>query len=232
MFYYQKETSLKLPDLARYAVWGVLAATADANRREYRMTTTWLPHLVVNSISLLLPDALCLLVPAKRKPNNLVEAVMDDMVRDNPKYVTYVFPLAAGYILSHPRFNIFKGDMGDIRIGGLGLDAIPHSATGFALTALVHDTLETAAEIQPPSTSPLSRLIHTLNRRPALVSLGILSALTFFWEYGEYSVHQHELELRDGDITKINMMWSAEDTARDVVANFLGWAAALVLKRR
>ncbi len=223
---------MKRPDFLRYGIWAVLAATADANRREYRMTTTWLPHLVVNSVALLLPDALRLLTPANRKPNNLVEGVMDEMVRDNPKYVTYVFPLAAGYILSHPKFNIFKGDMGDIRVAGLGLDAIPHSATGFALSALVQDTLETAAELEPASASPLAHLVHRLNKRPALVSFGILSIITFFWEYGEYSVHHRELEQQGGDITKINMMWSADDTARDVFANILGWVAVQLFRGR
>ena len=223
---------MKGPDFLRYGVWGVLASTADANRREYHMTTTWLPHLVVNTIALLLPDALRLLIPAKRKPANLVESVMDEMVRDNPKYVTYVFPLAAGYILSHPKFNIFKGDMGDIRVAGLGLDAIPHGATGFALTALVQDTLETAAQLELANKSPLARLIHTLNTRPAWVSFGILSMVTFIWEYGEYRVHFRELEIQHGDTSKINMMWSADDTTRDVVANFLGWAIAVFLHRR
>jgi hypothetical protein len=223
---------LKGPDFLRYSIWGVLASTADANRREYHMTTTWLPHLVVNSIALLLPDALRLLIPNKPKPNNLVEGVMDEMVRDNPKYVTYVFPLAAGYILSHPKFNIFKGDMGDIRIAGLGLDAIPHGATGFALTALVEDTLETADQLDPTDSSPLAKLIHTLNKQPSLVSFVVLGLLTFFWEYGEYSVHKHELELQKGDISKINMMWSADDTERDVIANFLGWGIAAFLHRR
>ncbi len=220
---------MKPSDLIRYGIWGVLAATADANRREYHMSTTWLPHLVTNSITLLLPDALRLLIPKKRKPANLVEDVMDKMVRDNPKYAVYVAPLAAGYILSHPKFNIFKGDMGDIRVAGLGLDAIPHSATGFALTALVQDTLQTAAEIEPTNKSSLARFVRWCNQHPGLVTFGILGGLTFFWEYGEYSVHQHEMELQDGDINKINMMWSAEDTARDVIANFLGWAAARLI---
>jgi hypothetical protein len=223
---------LKRPDFLRYAIWGILASTADANRREYHMTTTWLPHLVVNSIALLLPDVLRLLIPNKPEPSNLVDGVMDEMVRDNPKYVSYVFPLAAGYILSHPKFNIFKGDMGDIRIAGLGLDAIPHSATGFALTALVEDTLETADQLDPTDDSPLAKLIHTLNKRPALVSFGVLSLLTFFWEYGEYRVHFQELELQHGDVSKINMIWSADDTARDVIANFLGWLIAALWHRR
>jgi len=223
---------LKPSDLLRYGIWGVLAATADANRREYHMSTTWLPHLVTNSITLLLPDALRLLFPAKRKPANLVEDVLDTMVRDNPKYVVYVAPLAAGYILSHPKFNIFKGKMGDIRVAGLGLDALPHGSTGFALTALVQDTLQTAAELEPHNNSPFARFVRWCNEHPGLVTFAILGGLTFFWEYSEYRVHQHELELRGGDISKINMMWSAEDTARDVFANFLGWAAARLIGRR
>lgn len=223
---------LKLYDLLRYGLWGVLAATADANRREYHMTTTWVPHLVTNSISLLLPDALRMLIPKKRKPANLVEDVMDEMVRDNPKYVVYVAPLAIGYILSHPKFNIFKGDMGDIRIAGLGLDALPHGATGFALTALVQDTLQTAAEIEPDNRSSFAQFVRWCNDHSALTTFTVLGGLTFFWEYGEYRVHYHELELQGGDINKINMMWSADDTARDVLANFLGWALALLVGKR
>ncbi|MBI1277864.1 MAG: hypothetical protein GC179_07030 [Anaerolineaceae bacterium] len=223
---------MKLPDLLRYGIWGVLAATADANRREYHMSTTWLPHLITNSITLLLPDVLRLLIPSKRKPSNLVEDVMDEMVRDNPKYVVYVAPLAAGYILSHPKFNIFKGDMGDIRVAGLGLDAIPHSATGFALTVLVQDTLQTAAELEPTNKSLFTQFVRWCNEHPSLATFGVLAALTFIWEYGEYRVHNHELELQGGDISKINMMWSADDTARDVIANFLGWSAARLIGRR
>jgi hypothetical protein len=223
---------LNLSDVLRYGIWGVVAVTANANRREYHMSTTWLPHLVTNSLTLLLPDALRLVIPKRRKPDNLVEGVMDEMVRDNPKYVTYVAPLAAGYILSHPKFNIFKGDMGDIRIAGLGLDAIPHGATGFALTALVQDTLQTAAELDPNDNSAFAQFVRWCNDHSALTTFAVLGGLTFFWEYGEYSVHQHELSLREGDITKINMMWSVDDTVRDVIANFLGWAAALVVGKR
>ncbi len=221
---------MKIQDILRYAIWGAVAITADANRREYHMSTTWLPHLATNTLSLLLPDALRVLFPRQRRPSNFVEQVMVDMVRDNDEYVKYVTPLAAGYILSHPKYNIFKGEMAEKRFAGLGPDAIPHAATGFALTALVEDTLETAAKIQPAN-GIFARFARLCNRQPALTAFGVLAALTFFWEYGEYNVHQHELELQAGDITKINMMWSAEDTARDVAANLLGWAAAVTLKR-
>jgi hypothetical protein len=214
----------------RYAIWGAVAVTANANRREYRMQTTWLPHFLTNTLTLLLPDALRLLIPRSRKPAHFVEAVMVEMVRDSDDYGLYVAPLAAGYILSHPKYNIFKGEIAEKRFLGLGPDAIPHSATGFALSMLVIDTLDTTCHIEP-STSPLAQLARTCNQRPALTSLAVLSALTFVWEYGEYRVHHHELALR-GDISKINMMWSADDTVRDVVANLLGWVAAVLIRRK
>jgi hypothetical protein len=219
---------MKVQDILRYAIWGAVAITANANRRRYGMNTTWLPHLATNTLTLLLPDALRLLIPRRRKSANFVEQVMVDMVRDNDNYVVYVTPLAAGYILSHPKYNIFKGEVAEKRLLGLGPDAIPHSATGFALTALVVDTLDTACQIEP-ATGPIAQFAKLCNQKPALVSFGVLSLLTFLWEYAEYRVHEHEMELQ-GDITKINMMWSGEDTARDVVANFLGWVGALVLK--
>jgi hypothetical protein len=221
---------VKIQDLLRYSIWAAIAATADANRREYHMRTTWLPHFATNTLTLLLPDALRLLFPPGHKPANLAEQVLFDMVRDNPNYVVYVAPLAAGYLLSHPKFNIFKGDMAEIRVAGLGPDALPHGATGFALTALVTDSLEAACRVQSMK-GPLVRLARRCNQNPALTSFGVLAALTFFWEYGEYRVHVHELELQGGDIARINMMWSADDTARDVAANLLGWALALLLRR-
>jgi hypothetical protein len=221
---------VKIQDLLRYGIWAAVAATADANRREYHMQTTWLPHLATNTLTLLLPDVLRLLIPKGKEPSDIVGQVMVQMVRDNDQYVVYVFPLAAGYILSHPRYNIFKGDLAEISLAGLRLDAIPHSATGFALTAIVCDTLTTASEIKAKG-SPLTKLVKQASRYPGVVSFATLAALTFVWEYGEYRVHQHEMALR-GDITKINMMWTVDDTVRDVIANLLGWAAALLIPRK
>ena len=45
-------------DLLRYGLWCGVAATAAGNRRAYRLTTAWLPHLLTNTVSLLLPDLL------------------------------------------------------------------------------------------------------------------------------------------------------------------------------
>ncbi|MFO7323582.1 MAG: hypothetical protein DIU68_017775 [Chloroflexota bacterium] len=215
-------------DVLRYAVWGLVAFTANANRRHYRMTTTWLPHLTANSISLLLPDALRLLL-RRPHPRNPVEAIVMRMARDNPHYVLYVTPLAAGYILSHPRFNIYKGEWAELRWMGFGLDSIPHTATAMAFTALVHDSLRVVSNVD---TSPglLGRLIDWAAKRSGLVSFILLALVTLVWEYGEYRVHKRELALR-GDITLINMQWSVEDTRKDVISNLIGWVLGLLLHR-
>lgn len=214
-------------DLSRYALWLAVALTADANRRHYHMQTTWLPHLLTNSLSLLLPDALRLILP-HRKPRNEIEQIMIRMARDNDDYVLYVAPLAAGYILSHPRFNIYKGDWAEIRMGGFGLDALPHTATATAATLLAYDSVRVAAEADK-SNSLIGRLLDWGQAHPALFSFAALAALTAFWEYGEYRVHKLELAQR-GDMKLINMQWSVEDTRRDVLSNFLGWLLGVLLR--
>jgi len=219
---------LRNRDLFRYGLWAVLAATADANRRHYHMATTWLPHLLTNTLSLLLPDALRRLF-GRRRPRNAVEAVMFRMARDNEDYVLYVAPLAAGYILSHPRFNIYKGDWAELRLMGFGLDSIPHSATAMALSALVQDSLSVVADVDDEGTL-LSRALDTAARHSALVSLGVLGALTFIWEYGEYRIHKAEMAER-GSAELINMQWSAADTRKDILSNLLGWLLAALTRR-
>lgn len=215
-------------DLMRYALWGAVALTANANRRYYHMTTTWLPHLLTNSLSLLLPDALRLIMP--RRPQNDIEEVIDAMARDNDDYVAYVTPLAMGYILSHPSFNIYKGDLAEIRVAGFGLDAIPHSATALALTALVCDTLETADEADSAN-AVLRGLFRWGRDNQTLISFAVLAGLTTFWEYGEYRIHRKELAER-GDVTQINMQWSAEDTQHDILSNLIGWTLATLVRKR
>ena len=219
---------MKTRDLLRYGLWAVLAYTADANRRHYHMTTTWLPHLLTNSLSLLLPDALRLLF-GRRRARNAVEAVMFRMARDNDDYVLYVAPLAAGYILSHPRFNIYKGDWAELRLMGFGLDSIPHTATATALSALVQDSLKVVSEVDDDDTL-LSRALDTAARYSPLASLGVLGVLTFIWEYGEYRIHKAEMAER-GSTELINMQWSAADTRKDIISNLLGWLLAVLTRR-
>ncbi|HEX2907861.1 MAG TPA: hypothetical protein VHO69_13415 [Phototrophicaceae bacterium] len=217
-------------DFLRYVLWALLAYTTAANRREYRMSTTWLPHLVTNSLSLLLPDAVRLIFPQGWRSRNIVEATLTKMVRDNRNYAVYAAPLALGYILSHPRFNIYKGDWANLELAGFALDSIPHSATAFALSALVGDTLRVMAH-EEEFHGGLARLLRWGNHRRALVSLTVLALITFFWEYSEYRVHNYELSQR-GDAEHINMQWSAEDTAKDVRSNLLGWALAVLWQGR
>ncbi|MBX3063164.1 MAG: hypothetical protein KF726_09315 [Anaerolineae bacterium] len=229
---------MKSSDLLRYGLWLAVAETAWENRREYRMITTWLPHLVANTASLLLPDALRRLFPAKQSSNTappahseleIIERTTQASISENPHYAGYVTPLALGYILSHPRFNIYKGEWAEKRFAGLGLDALPHGATAFGLVSLVCETAENAAEIFPRS-NPLFPLVRWASQHSTVFSGLILAVATLIWESGEYRIHQQELRLRDGDITKINMQWSLDDTVRDCIANFLGWAAACTFR--
>lgn len=233
------KSQLQRADLWRYLLWIAVAETALENRQYYRMTTTWLPHLATNTLSLLLPNLFRLLSPPVNtfKPHisdqsdlMAIEQTVVGMVRDNPNWVGYVTPLALGYILSHPRFNIYKGRMADLRFAGLGLDAIPHSATAFGLTALAADTAEYAAQTIPRR-NIFYPLIEWAARHPGLFTGLVLGAATLFWESGEYRIYRHELKLR-GEMSKINMQWSLEDTIRDVIANALGWLAANVLRAR
>src|SRR3954451_14773734 len=103
---------MRLASLLRYGIWCGVLATAEGNRREYHMTTTWLPHLATNSISLLLPDIYRLVARAKPDPTHsqslpgelgqVIGGTLKTMLCDNPAYVLYVAPLALGYLLSSP----------------------------------------------------------------------------------------------------------------------------------
>lgn len=234
---------MKVSDLVRYGLWLALTETAMENRREYRMATTWLPHFVIDSIALLLPDVVRLLGGKNRRGLTLatvngavantsdaqvITDTMSAMTLDNPAYAAYVAPVALGYIVSHPKFNIYKGDMADIRIAGLGLDAIPHGATAFTMVSLTLDTLDYAANIVKPH-NRLYSLIKWAAEHKTLLTGGVLVGATFIWELGEYRIHVYELKKNNNDITKINMMWDIDDTIRDCIANTLGWAIATVV---
>lgn len=215
---------MKRGDLLRYALWGAVAFTAATKRQEYRMPSAWLPHTLMNSLTLLLPDAARLIF--RRKPRNFVEQIVVEVVRDNANYVGYVAPLALGYVLSHPRFNIYKGKLAKIRLAGFGLDAIPHSATAGGLTWLICDTADAAAKTHA---GIITRLARWSTRNNGLVSLTAVAGVTTAWEYAEYRVHAMELAAV-GDEEKINMQWSPDDTVRDIKANVIGWGTALLLR--
>lgn len=223
---------MQTSDLIRYGLWSGIVATAAGNQREYGMKTTWLPHLITNSISLFLPEIYRL--AAKDNTNDqsttwrVIDQTMKKIVCDNPNYVVYVAPFAAGYLLSSPWFNIYKGDLGKLELAGFGLDALPHSATALGLTALVCDVIE-AATNSIPSTSSLAPTFRWSNEHVALVSAAVLALATLAWEFGEYRIYRHELALL-GDPEKINMQWTMSNTLYDCAANAMGWGLAIALR--
>src|SRR6266542_4153058 len=102
---------MRQSDLARYGLWCGIVVTAEGNRREYHMATTWLPHLATNTLSLLLPDIYRLMIRRKRgsstrapdrpqslprEVRDLIGATLTTMLCDRPGYVLYVTPLAFG----------------------------------------------------------------------------------------------------------------------------------------
>jgi hypothetical protein len=219
--------------IIRYGLWAAIVATANANRRFYGMKTTWLPHLLANSLTLLLPELSDLLAPRDQELAGgwrALHTTLAAIVRDNPSYVAYVAPLAAGYLLSHPQFNIYKGALGELRLAGFGLDALPHIATAFALTALVGDSVHEAARNLSPA-SRLGALLGWSDQHQARLSAAVLAVATIGWELGEYLMHRSELAQR-GDPARINMQWSVNDMVHDCAANFIGWGLATAWRSR
>lgn len=224
----------------RAALWLVATEAARANRAEYpTLPTAWVPHGAANTLALWLPEGLAALDAAvggeaatrqSATARGLYRTVRDLCV-DNPAWGTYVAPLAVGYALSHPKFNIYKGEMGEFRLLGFGLDTIPHSAMAFTLTLLIQHGVTTLAR-NLPRASPLKPFVRTLARQPAATSATVLALLSLGWEAGERWARDEELRRTGGDASAVNMEWSIEDTATDLLANALGWLAAATLDAR
>ncbi|HBY96794.1 MAG TPA: hypothetical protein DEP84_23080, partial [Chloroflexi bacterium] len=221
--------------LTRIALWLALAATADANRRHFHLNTAWLPHGVGNSIALILPELTGrFLDPPCASPTpdtvTALQATLRAMIVDNPNYSFYLAPAVLGYVVSHPRFNIYKGEWAKIRFFGFGLDAIPHGTTAAALSLLIFDTLS-ELERRLPQTSALVRLVHWTGAHREAFAAFVLAVVSAIWEGGEYLMQQSELRARNYDYGEINMEWSLHDTFFDVLANFAGWAVASCVRR-
>lgn len=215
----------------RFGLWLALLLTANANRKHYNMPTTWVPHTIGNTIGLAMPEIVTALdkLIAATAPEAAslkgIRAAAREVTEDPPGWAGTMAPVTLAYIVSHPRFNIYKGELGEIRMIGFGLDAIPHSATAFSLTRLVYRGLEGLAR-HTPAHAILSPLVIMLHRQRIAVALAVLAGLTLFYELGEYRIHNQELTEAHGDVSKINMMWDPADTARDVLANGIGWLVA------
>lgn len=231
----------RLKNAARYGVWLALAYTANANRRHFGLATTWVPHLVGNSVALFLPELLGLFdrmfrladrLPPERYPTAAaLRRTAQDVVVDNPDYVGYVAPAALAYVVSHPQFNIYRGSWGEKSFLGFGYDSIPHSTTAFALSNLAYDTIAAAARHTPPR-ALIYPPVKAVAARRTLVVAAFLAGLTLFYEMSEYIIYRSELEARDHDISQINMMWSVKDTVFDVLSNTIGWALAVLRRMR
>lgn len=231
---------LKSADLLRYALWLGVANTANANRKHYGLPTTWVIHLTLNTFILFLPElyrgaatVLRLDARAKQKRDVISAAheMMQETVVDNPQYAQYVAPVPLAYIVSHPKFNIYKGNLAKLRLYGFGLDAIPHSATAFAFTNLVIEAL-VAFRRHTPLNAKWYPLAARSERHSALVAGALVASASAVYESGEYAIHAEELRETDGDESKINLVWSAQDTLFDLMANALGWLAAIALRTR
>lgn len=218
----------------RAIIWLALAESVRANRAQYPdLPTAWVPHGVGNSFALWLPELLAPLARALRlrgwaSPDSTLgalERTARAVCIEQAAWGSYVAPAALGYVVSHPRFNIYRGRLGELAVGGFGLDAIPHGTTAFSLSCLLQDSLVTLAEALPPD-APLGLLVRPLARVPALFSGLVLVGLTVIWESGEYLTQQEELRRTGGDRSAINMQWDLRDTWHDLLSNAAGWLVA------
>jgi hypothetical protein len=229
--------TIKSSDVLRYALWLGVINTANANRKYFGLPTTWVFHSAINSFILFFPEILQgtnkllgLDERAKLKQDLIttVHKTLQETVVNNPNYALYVSPVALAYIVSHPQFNIYKGDFAEIRFLGFGLDAIPHSLTAFTFTHLMVDTLASFRR-NTPIDAPWRQLAETADEHSTAVAGGLLVGASTLYEAGEYAIHNEELRETGGDESKINLVWSATDTVFDIMSNTLGWLAAALL---
>ncbi len=226
--------------LLRYALWLGVLGTANANRKYFGLPTTWVFHITLNTFILFLPEilqgankVLNLDARAKQKQDVITTAreTVQEAVVENPNYALYVAPVALAYMVSHPRFNIYKGDLAKIRLFGFGLDAIPHSLTAFAFTNLMMDTFA-AFRRHTPRDASWRTLAENADEHSGKLAGAFLIGASTLYEVGEYAIHEEELRETGGDESKINLVWSAQDTMFDIFSNTFGWIAAVILRKR
>ena len=218
----------------RYLLWSQVIRTANANRQHFGLPTTWIFHGSGNTLALLLPEiyrGLAQLLNARgRAPHDTRWAALDGFMRDvvleNPRYAFYMAPLAIGYSVSHPKFNIYTGKWAETQLLGFSFDSIPHAATAYTLTRLGIESIEALARHATPA-EPLVAAAHWANDHRSLVTGVVVLGATIIYETSEFLIHRAELKATGGDYSRINMQWGVTDTITDVISNWVGWLLGL-----
>ncbi|MGB8645310.1 MAG: hypothetical protein WCF84_08730 [Anaerolineae bacterium] len=216
--------------LVRLALWIGVLWSVRGTRRHSRVATTWVTHLVGNTLLLGLPEIYYSLAAlfkldrhTRRAPDSLVgtaNEILREMVVDNPHYAGYVAPVAGAIIVAHPRINLYKSNWANRQLLGLGLDSIPHGMTAFTLTQMVFDFLASPA---------IARRFPQAWQHSTRISAGVLAAASLCYETGEFLIHLQELRLVKDDPSQMAMEWSFPDTLQDLFANTVGWLLAVVV---
>lgn len=220
-------------DLLRYGLWTAVLGTALRNRREYGVPTAWLTHLVGNSVTLFLPDALRALAPLHEQiPPAMRPFVrtITQRVSDDPAYAVYAAPLALGFIGSHADYSIYHGKWAERTILGFGADSIPHSTAAYALARLVSETVLTLHH-ELPADHPLAQPTALAARHVDALAAIMVAMVTLLWEVAEYRAHYAEVESTGRDPSEVNMQWSLPDSITDSIANVVGLTAAIAVRR-
>ncbi len=224
---------IKLDRLIRLVLWLGVLWSVQGTRRNSRVATTWVTHLVGNTLLLGLPEiyrGLSTLLHLDRRSRNNPDSfistaneVLCELVAENPSYAGYVAPVAGAIIVAHPKINLYRSPWANRQLFGLGLDSIPHALTAFALTQMVFDFLALPA---------ITKRFPHARRHSVEASAGVLAAASLFYETGEFAIHNQELRVVKDDPSKMAMEWSFPDTLQDLFANSMGWLAAIIVRSR
>jgi len=218
--------------LLRYGLWTAVLGTALRNRKEYGVPTAWLTHLVGNSVTLFLPDALRALAPFKDSLPPALQPLLRTLERrvaHDPLYALYAAPLALGFIGSHADYSIYHGKWAERTILGFGADSIPHSTAAYGLARLASETVLTLHD-ELPRHHPLAQSAALAAQHVDALAAIVVAVITLLWEVAEYRAHNAEVEATGRDPSDVNMQWSLPDSITDSIANAAGVAAAIAVR--
>ena len=71
---------------------------------------------------------------------------------------------------------------------------------------------------------------ESVDKHSEALAGALLIGASALYEGGEYAIHNEELRETGGDESKINLVWSAQDTIFDLMSNTLGWLVAALLR--